>query len=907
MWPDGICRVTDTRYTKTIQYQDINYQLSQNEDKTAIFEAWCDFLNYFDSSVQFQLSFVNLSASQETFARSISIPPCGDEFDGIRAEYAGMLQNQLARGNNGLIKTKYLTFGVEADNLRAAKPRLERIETDLLNNFKRLGVVAAPLNGFERLHVMHDILRMDEQEPFRFSWDWLTPSGLSTKDFIAPSSFEFKTGRKFRMGKKLGAVSFVQILAPELNDRMLADFLDMESSVLVNLHVQSVDQVNAIKTVKRKITDLDKSKIEEQKKAVRAGYDMDIIPSDLATYGAEAKKLLQDLQSRNERMFLLTFLILNTADTPRQLDNNIFQTSSIAQKYNCGVGMKREPRLQFSDADLVEPKLEKPIKRVKKAEAKADKAQAKIPKKTVVKKERGFDPATGKVKTQLRFEEVDKKKPPSKLTHAVRDAPANLILSQVHREVRQSEDDNVGVEAAHKVEQAVESGGRLVQSAHRAHQLKPYRAAIRAEKKLERANLDALQKKAEIDSPTSNPVSKWQQKQAIKKQYAAAKHNQAAQTTAKAAENTAKAAKKAAEKAEKAGKYVWEHRRGFAIAAAILLMLAFLLNGLSSCSVIMDGVGSGIAASTYPSQDADMLGAEAQYCEMEAELQRYLDTYESTHDYDEYHFDLDTIEHDPYVLISMITALHQGEWTLDEVQGTLQMLFDRQYILTEDVVVETRYRTETDTWTDADGNTHTDTYQVPYDYYICTVTLENFNLSHVPVYIMSEEQLGMYATYMATLGNRPDLFPGSGYIGKYVEGSYTDYDIPPEALDDEVFAAIIKEAEKYLGYPYVWGGSSPSTSFDCSGFVSWVINHSGWDVGRLGAQGLCNICTPVSSANVKPGDLVFFTGTYDTPGVSHVGIYVGNNMMIHCGDPISYANLNSNYWQSHFYRYGRLP
>ena len=569
--------------------------------------------------------------------------------------------------------------------------------------------------------------------------------------------------------------------------------------------------------------------------------------------------------------------------------------------------MKREPRLQFSDADLAEPKLEKPIKRVKKAAAKADKAQAKIPKKTVVKKERGFDPATGKVKTQLRFEEVDKKKPPSKLTHAVQDAPANFVLSQVHREVRQSEDDNVGVEAAHKVEQAVESGGRLVQSAHRAHQLKPYRAAIRAERKLERANIDALQKKAEIDSPTSNPVSKWQQKQAIKKQYAAAKHNQAAQTTAKAAENTAKAAKKAAEKAEKAGKYVWEHRRGFAIAAAILLMLAFLLNGLSSCSVIMDGVGSGIAASTYPSQDADMLGAEAQYCAMEAELQRYLDTYESTHDYDEYHFDLDTIEHDPYVLISMITALHQGEWTLDEVQGTLQMLFDRQYILTEDVVVETRYRTETDTWTDADGNTHTDTYQVPYDYYICTVTLENFNLSHVPVYIMSEEQLGMYATYMATLGNRPDLFPGSGYIGKYVEGSYTDYDIPPEALDDEVFAAIIKEAEKYLGYPYVWGGSSPSTSFDCSGFVSWVINHSGWDVGRLGAQGLCNICTPVSSANVKPGDLVFFTGTYDTPGVSHVGIYVGNNMMIHCGDPISYANLNSSYWQSHFYRYGRLP
>ena len=567
--------------------------------------------------------------------------------------------------------------------------------------------------------------------------------------------------------------------------------------------------------------------------------------------------------------------------------------------------MKREPRLQFSDADLAEPKLEKPIKRVKKAEAKADKAQAKIPKKTVVKKERGFDPATGKVKTQLRFEEVDKKKPPSKLTHAVQDAPANLVLSQVHREVAQSEDDNVGVEAAHKVEQTVESGGRLVQSAHRAHQLKPYRAAIRAEKKLERANLDALQKKAEIDSPTSNPVSKWQQKQAIKKQYAAAKHNQAAQTTAKAAENTAKAAKKAAEKAEKAGKYVWEHRRGFAIAAAILLMLAFLLNGLSSCSVIMDGVGSGIAASTYPSQDADMLGAEAQYCEMEAELQRYLDTYESTHDYDEYHFDLDTIEHDPYVLISMITALHQGEWTLDEVQGTLQMLFDRQYILTEDVVVETRYRTETDTWTDEDGNSHTDTYQVPYDYYICTVTLENFDLSHVPVYVMGEDQLSRYAIYMATLGNRPDLFPDSPYVNKYITGKPGDYEVPGEYLDDETFAAMLAEAQKYIGYPYVWGGSSPATSFDCSGYVSWVINHSGWNVGRLGAQGLYNICTPTSSP--KPGDLVFFKGTYDTPGVSHCGIYVGDGKMLHCGDPIGYANLNTSYWQSHFYAYGRLP
>ena len=335
MWPDGICRISDSHYTKTIQFQDINYQLSQNEDKTAIFEGWCDFLNYFDSSIHFQLSFLNLAASEETFANSISIPPQRDAFDSIREEYTTMLQNQLARGNNGLIKTKYLTFGIDADSIKAAKPRLERIETDILNNFKRLGVAARTLDGKERLFQLHAVFHMDEQLPFLFEWDWLAPSGLSTKDFIAPSSFEFRTGKQFRMGKKYGAVSFLQILAPELNDRLLADFLDMESSLIVSMHIQSVDQVKAIKTVKRKITDLDRSKIEEQKKAVRAGYDMDIIPSDLATYGSEAKKLLQDLQSRNERMFLLTFLVLNTADNPRQLGNNIFQAGSIAQKYNC--------------------------------------------------------------------------------------------------------------------------------------------------------------------------------------------------------------------------------------------------------------------------------------------------------------------------------------------------------------------------------------------------------------------------------------------------------------------------------------------------------------------------------------------------------------------------------------------
>ena len=335
MWPDGICRVTDTYYTKTIQFQDINYQLAQNDDKTSIFEGWCDFLNYFDSAIHLQFSFLNLTASAESFEQSILIPDKDDAFDGIRHEYAEMLQNQLAKGNNGLTKTKFITFGIEADGIKAAKPRLDRIEIDLLNNFKRLGVSAAPLDGKERLKLLHDMFHMDSQAAFHFDWKWLSATGLSTKDFIAPSSFDFREKHSFGMGDKQGEVSFFSILASDLNDRALADFLAMESSLIVSLHIQAIDQTAAIKNVKQKITDLDRMKIEEQKKAVRSGYDMDIIPSDLATYGGEAKKLLEDLQSRNERMFLITFLVMNTADNRKQLSLNVKQAQSLAQQHNC--------------------------------------------------------------------------------------------------------------------------------------------------------------------------------------------------------------------------------------------------------------------------------------------------------------------------------------------------------------------------------------------------------------------------------------------------------------------------------------------------------------------------------------------------------------------------------------------
>ena len=336
LYPDGICRITEKKYSKSIVYEDINYQLAQADDKTAIFENWCDFLNYFDASVSVQLSFINQGTKREEAEKAINIPAQEDAFNSIRTEYGDMLKSQLSKGNNGLVKHKYITFSIEADNMSAAKSRLSRIETDILNNFKVLGVSARPQTGYERLQTMHGVFH-PEGEPFNFDFSWLAPSGLTTKDFIAPPSFRFGEGRYFRMGRKIGAVSFLQILAPELNDRILADMLDLETGVIVNLHIHSIDQTEAIKTVKRKITDLDKMKIEEQKKAVRAGYDMDIIPSDLATFGGEAKNLLQDLQSRNERMFLLTFLVVNMEDTKRKLENDIFAAAGIAQKYNCAL------------------------------------------------------------------------------------------------------------------------------------------------------------------------------------------------------------------------------------------------------------------------------------------------------------------------------------------------------------------------------------------------------------------------------------------------------------------------------------------------------------------------------------------------------------------------------------------
>ena len=573
-----------------------------------------------------------------------------------------------------------------------------------------------------------------------------------------------------------------------------------------------------------------------------------------------------------------------------------------------GSAVRQRPssRLKFTEEERASPDLQKAIRRSDRAADKLDAAKEAIPTKKVLKTERIFDEAAGKGKTRLRFEDVEKK-PNGHLRHNPLSRPVQELKATAHGEVRKVEHENVGVEAGHKGEELVERGAARavggVRTAVREHRMKPWRDAVKAENASIKANAEFLYQKALHDDPAlaaSNPVSRFLQKKRIQRNYA--KEIRQAEKTAK---KTAAATKSAAQKAKDAFKetfvYVKNHSRVVLLIIGIGACVGLLFGGMSSCS-IMGGSGvSGVFMTSYLSEDADMLAAEAAYADLEAKLQDELDNYETYYPgYDEYRFDLDEIGHDPYVLISILSALHEGVFTIGEVQSELQTLFDRQYTLTQTVTVEVRYRTETDTWTDEDGNTHTDTYEVPYDYYICNVTLENFDLSHLPVYMMDEEQLSLYAAYMSTLGNRPDLFGGGEYPNASTLQEPTYYDIPPEALEDETFAAMIAEAEKYLGYPYVWGGSSPSTSFDCSGFVSWVINHSGWNVGRLGAQGLYNICTPVSSSQAKPGDLIFFKGTYDTPGVSHVGIYVGGGMMIHCGSPISYTSINTNYWQAHY-------
>ena len=465
--------------------------------------------------------------------------------------------------------------------------------------------------------------------------------------------------------------------------------------------------------------------------------------------------------------------------------------------------------------------------------------------------------------------------------------PEKAVETKLYASYRDSQDDNAGIDSAELAQKAAEKGIDRLSTVHRPG---------RQSEKEARPNHQ-------------------RQKKAIRKQYAAAKHK-ADRTASGMTDYAGKTAKTVEEKARKTGETLWKHRKGTAVFLLLALLLLFLLNAVSSCTVMLQGIGSALTGSTYPSSDEAMLGAEAAYAQMEAQLRDRLDRYEAEHDYEEVRYELDEIWHDPYVLVSLLTAYREGEWTLEEVGPTMQMLFDRQYILQEEVQTETHYRTETRTgyrmvYDPVTGESHRERYQyevqIPYTTETCTVHLENFNLSHLPIYVMGERQLSLYAMYISTQGNRPDLFPQSQFPHASVQKTYLDYEVPASVLKDKKFAKMLKEAEKYLGYPYIWGGYCPATSFDCSGFISWVINHSGWNYGRLGVDGLLAQCRVVSEQQARPGDLVFFQGTLDEPGATHVGLYVGNGMMIHCGSPISYADLRTPYWQEHAYCYGRLP
>ena len=569
-------------------------------------------------------------------------------------------------------------------------------------------------------------------------------------------------------------------------------------------------------------------------------------------------------------------------------------------------------RLTFTEEERADPELENPLKKAEKAADKFEKAQEKIPKKKYIKKERTVDADTGKAKVRLYFEETDKPKSPSKLSHSVKTIPQGELLNKIHKEIREGEQDNVGVEAAHKTEQGVEFGARRIQSLYRSHKLKPYGHLAKAENQTVKAEVNYLYKKSLRDNPqvSTNPISRWQQKQAIKKEYLANRYGKGAKTAHQTAKNTKAAVNKTASATEKITQFIVRNKKGILIALGIGVALMFLISAVSSCSIMLEGGLQSIVGTSYTSEDEDIVAVDEDYTLLEQSLQVRIDSIESEYSgYDEYQYHLDEIGHNPFTLASYLTAKLQV-YKKSEVQAELRALFDQQYSLTTHEEVEVRYRTETrtDTWTDEDGNTHSDTYtvEVPYDYYILHITLKNKDISILATNNLTDEQYKMFGVYMETQGNKPYLFEGNIYAPN--KGEYTDYDIPPDALTDPDFAALINEAEKYLGYPYVWGGSSPSTSFDCSGFVCWVLNQSGvYPMSRTTAQGIFNQCAIIPPSEARPGDIIFFTGTYASSGaVSHVGIYVGNGMMIHCGNPIQYASVNSTYWTQHFYAYGRL-
>lgn len=884
MGRDGICRVQDKFYSKTIRFYDINYQLAQNEDKNAIFENWCDFLNYFDSTIHFQLSFINQHSNMAEYEKVIHINPQEDEFDDLRMEFAQMLNNQLAKGNNGLMRTKYITFGIEAENIREARPKLERIESDILNNFKILGVSAYPLNGEDRLQIMYETFNQDSKVPFHFSYDDVLRTGLSTKDYVAPTSFVFKNGKDFEMGGTMGAVSYLQILAPELTDKMLAEFLEMDSNLMVNFHIQSIDQMKAIKLVKSKVTDINRMKIEEQKKAVRAGYDMDIIPSDLNTYGGEAKRLLEDLQSRNERMFLVTALFLNTAPTKQELENVVFQTAGIAQKYNCALkrlDYQQEPGL-MSCLPLAMNFV--PIKRALTTTSTA----IFVPFTTQELFMAGESIYYGlnALSNNLIMADRKKLKNPNGL---ILGTPGSGKSFAAKREIANAfivtKDDIIVCDPEGEYYPLVRAfHGQVIRISPTSHDyinpmdinldyaddddplslksdfiLSLCELVVGGKNGLEPVEKTVIDRCVRLvyQDFLSDPVP---EKMPILEDLYNLLRNQKEQEAQRLAT--------ALEIYVNGSLKVFNHTKTVRVGESLGLVVT---SGYCNCPICCGQWSGGPTASGAMPTANHTIAVDAA---------------------------------NPFVPIGTHVVMNGVEYVVEDTGAFARygVQFDVYY---DNHAAASAHGHQT--WeayiADSNGNQEvqvTTTKEVNR----LDVTMTNHSLDAVLRSRMTEEEQERYDAYNKYYGNRDYLFDlnsiptGSSGFG---------YDIPADALSDPQFAKMIQEAEKYLGVPYVWGGYSPS-GFDCSGFVSWVINNcgNGWNVGRCTADELRSHCSQVSLSEAKPGDLIFFQGTYDTPGASHVGIYVGNNMMIHCGKPVQYTSIASAYWQEHFMAFGRL-
>lgn len=813
MGRDGICKVQGKTYSKTIRFYDINYQLAQNEDKNSIFENWCDFLNYFDSTIHFQLSFINHKSSMKEYERIIQIKPQNDAFDDVRMEYAQMLKSQLAKGNNGLVKSKYITFSIEAESWKKAKPRLERIETDILNNFKVLGVMAYPLSGEERLQILYETFNPDVGVPFQFDYKQLLKSGLTTKDFVAPSSFLFKSGKDFMMGDTIGAASYLQILAPELTDKMLAEFLDIDKNLIVNLHVQSVDQMKAIKLVKSKVTDINRMKIEEQKKAVRAGYDMDILPSDLNTYGGEATRLLEDLQSRNERMFLVTALFLNTAESKQELENAIFQTAGVAQKYNCA--LKRLDYMQEEGLMSSVPLgvCHVPIKRALTTTSTA----IFVPFTTQELFMSGESLYYGLNALSNNMIMVDRKKlkNPNGLIIGTPGAGKSFAAKrEITNAFFVTDDDIIIGDPEGEYSPVTDAlGGQVI---HISPNSKDYINPMDI-------NMDY--------SDDDNPLG-------VKSDFI-----------------------------------------------------------LSLCELIM-GSRNGIEAEEKSVIDRCLPLVYQKYFEnpVPENMPILGDLYNCLRSQKEPQAQRIATALEIYVNGSLKVFNHRTNVQLDN-----RIIYEYTEILMPQgtKVLSVMDGTVKDI---SDGSI---TLENEKGYKVKITNCSNIRVSEgaevkegdVIAKVNSQGSVRISFTYHRTSFN-PYFYLDVGEGSVYGAGG----DVSAKA------GALITEAMKYRGVPYVWGGYSPS-GFDCSGFVSYAINHcgAGWNIGRLTADGLRGICRTIPSSQAQAGDLIFFQGTYDTPGASHVGIYLGNGEMIHCGKPVQVTSINSSYWQQHFLSFGRLP